>query len=173
MIQRRGDVLRKRALAALLTGLALAVVAAGCGGGGDTSGGGETSDESGSAPTKAAFVKEADGICEAADEELNEEIETYAEENGISTKKEPTKPQIEEIYVEVVLPNVARQGEEVDGLTPPEGDAVKVEEIVHALDSGVEEAEANPSLLVEGKNPLEDAGSKAKAYGMKVCGSGE
>jgi hypothetical protein len=163
--------LRKRVLAALLTCLALAVVAAGCGGGGDTTGGGEGTDESETAPTKAAFIKEADGVCKAADEELNEEIESYAKENGISTTKEPTKAQQEEIYAEVVLPNVAGQGDDIDALTPPEGDEVKVEEIVHALDSGVEEAEANPGLLVEGKNPLEDASSKAKAYGMKVCGA--
>jgi hypothetical protein len=131
--------------------LALAVVAAGCGGGGgDTTGGGETTDESGSVPTKAAFIKEADGVCKAADEELNEEIESYAEENGISTKKEPTKAQQEEIYAEVVLPNIAGQGEDIDALTPPEGEEVRVEEIVHALDSGVEEAEADPGLLVEG-----------------------
>jgi hypothetical protein len=163
--------LSKRVLAALLACLAIGLVAAGCGGGGDTTSGGGSTSESGAAPTKAVFVKEADAICEKGDEELNEEVESYAEENGISTKKEPPKAQQEEVYAEVVLPNVAKQGEEIGALTPPEGDEAKVEEIVQALESGVEEAEANPGLLVEGKNPLAGASAEAKAYGMKVCGS--
>ncbi len=164
----------KRALVALFACL-IVVVAAACGGGGDSTsgstGGGESSEASGSAPTKAAFVKEADAICEKADEELNEEVESYAKENGIPLGKEPTKAQQEELYAEVVLPNVGRQGEEISALTAPEGDEDEVGEIVDALDAGVEEGEADPSGLVEGKNPLADASSKAKAYGMKVCGS--
>src|SRR5262249_4712747 len=127
----------KRALVALFACLMVAVAAA-CGGGGDSTSGGESSEASGSAPTKAVFVKEADAICRKADNELNEEIESYAKENGIPLGKEPTKPQQEEIYAAVVLPNVARQGEEIDALTPPEGDEDEVGEIVAALDQGVE-----------------------------------
>jgi len=53
----------RRALVALFACLAVAAVTAGCGGGGDsTSGGGESSSDSGSAPTKTAFIKEADGV---------------------------------------------------------------------------------------------------------------
>jgi hypothetical protein len=162
----------KRALAALVACLAIAATAAGCGGGSDsTSGGEETSAESGSAPTKAVFIKEADAICKESDAELNEEVESYAEEHGISTDKEPSKGQQEEVYEAVVLPNLAKQGEEIDSLTPPAGDEDEVGEIVHALDAGVEEAEADPGLLVEGKNPFADASSKATAYGMKICGN--
>lgn len=162
----------KRALVALFACLMVLVAAACGGGGGDSTSGGE-SEASGSAPTKAAFVKEADAICKQADNELNTEIESYAKENGIPLGKEPTKAQQEEIYAEVVLPNIAQQGEEIDSLTPPAGEEDEIGEIVDALDHGVEEAEADPSLLVEGKNPLEAASSKAKAYGMKVCGSEE
>ena len=162
----------KRALVALFACLAVAALAAGCGGGGDsTSGGSESSADSGSAPAKAAFVKEADGICQAADNELNDEIQSYAKANGIPLGKEPTKAQQVELYEEVVLPNIGKQAEELGELTPPEGDEETVEEITDGLDEGVEEAEADPEQLVEGKNPLADASSKAKAYGMKVCGS--
>jgi hypothetical protein len=162
----------KRATAALVACLAIVAVAAGCGGGGDsTSSGGESSQSSGSAPTKAAFIKEADGICRQADTKLNEEIGTYAEENGLSTKKEPSKDQQVEIYEAVVLPNIKGQDEDLAALTPPEGDEEAVEEIVDALGEGVESAEEDPQQLVEGKNPLSDASSKAKAYGMTVCGA--
>jgi hypothetical protein len=171
--------LTKRALAALIACLAIAAIAAGCGGGSDstsggdtTSGGGESTEASGSAPTKAVFIKEADKICGEADVAMNDEIGEFAKENDIPIKKEePTKDQQVELYEAVVLPNVAHQGEEIAELTPPEGEEEAVEEITDALAEGVEEAEADPKQLTEGKNPIADAGKKAQAFGMKTCGS--
>jgi hypothetical protein len=161
----------KRALVALFACLAVAAVAAGCGGGGDSTSSGESSSDSGSAPTKAAFIKQADAVCKAADDELNVELEAFATENGITQKKQPTKAQQIQGYEDVVLPNIKQQGAELGGMTPPEGDEDTVGEIVDALDEGVEDAEADPEQLVEGKNPLAGASSKARAYGLKVCGS--
>ena len=169
--------MNKRALAALIACLAIAAGAAGCGGGGDsTSSGGDTAtsdstEASGSAPTKAVFVKEADAVCLKADSKLNEEVADYAKEKGIPTNKEPTEDQQVELYEAVVIPNVKTQGEGIAELTPPEGEEDAVAEIVDALEAGVEDAEGDPQQLVEGKNPLADASSKASAYGMKVCGS--
>lgn len=162
----------KRALVVLFACLAVAAVVAGCGGGDDTTSSGESTEASGSAPTKAVFIKEADKICGDADELMNEEIGEFAEENDIELEKEePTKEQETEVYEAVVLPNVAKQGEEIAALTPPEGDEKTVEEITDALAAGVEDAEADPEQLAEGKNPLADASQKARAYGLKTCGS--
>lgn len=166
----------KRVLVALIACMALAVVAAACGGGsdstgGDTTSGGESTEASGSAPTKAVFIKEADAICADSNEAMNEEISEYAEENDIDIEKEPTQEQQVEVYEAVVLPKVAEQGEEIAELTPPAGDEAPVEEITDALAAGVEDAEADPQQLTEGKNPLADASKKARAYGMKTCGS--
>jgi hypothetical protein len=165
-------------MAALFACLAIAAVVAGCGGGGDstssgeTGSGGESTEASGSAPTKAVFIKEADKICGDADEVLNEEIGEYAEANDIPLEKEePTQAQQVEIYEAVVLPNVAKQGDEIEALTPPAGDEGTIEEITDALAAGVEEAEADPKQLTEGKNPLADASQQARAYGLKNCGS--
>ena len=184
----------KRALAVLFACLAIAAVAAGCGGGddstasggttssgdtssadttsGEESGGEESTEASGSAPTKAVFIKEADEICGDADEAMNEEIGEYAKENDIPIEKEePSQEQQIEIYEEVVLPNVARQGEEIAALTPPAGDEATIEELTDALASGVEDAEADPKQLVEGGDPLADASKQAQAYGFKTCGA--
>jgi hypothetical protein len=170
--------LTKRAFAAFLACLALAAVATACGGGGDstgggdTTGGGESTEASGSAPTKAVFIKEADAICGDADEVMNEEVVEYAEENDIPLEKEePTEQQQVEIYEAVVLPSIAKQGEEIAELTPPAGDEATIEGITDALAAGVEEAEADPQQLTEGKNPLAGASKQAQAYGMKSCGS--
>jgi hypothetical protein len=171
--------LTKRALAVLIACLAIAAVAAGCGGGSDstssgdtTSGGGESTEASGSAPTKAAFIKEADKICGDADEELNEEIVEYAKENDIDLEKsEPSEDEQFEIVETVVLPNLAKQSEEISALTPPEGEEEKVEEITDALSEGVEEGESDPKSLSNEDNSLADAGKKAQAYGLTTCGS--
>lgn len=167
----------KRALAVLFVCLAIAAVVAGCGGGddstssGDTSSGGESTEASGSAPTKAVFIKEADKICADENAVMNEEITEYAEENDIALEKEPTKDQQVEIYEAVVLPNVGKQGEEIAALTPPAGDEEAVEEITDALAESVDDVEASAEQLAEGENPLAEASSKARAYGMKTCGS--
>jgi hypothetical protein len=165
--------LTKRALAALIACLALAVVAAACGGGGDsTSSGGDSAEASGSAPTKAVFIKEADAICGAANELINEEIVAFAKKNDIPLEKELSQKQKADLFVAVVLPNVSKERERIDALTPPTGDEATVAEILDTLGQDVEDAEADPKQATEGKNPLADASKLARAYGMKVCGAG-
>lgn len=167
----------KRALAVLFACLAIAAVAAGCGGGddstssGDTTSGGESTEASGSAPTKAVFIKEADKICADSNEVMNEELAEFSKENDISETEEPSEELQVEAYESIVLPNIAGQGEEIAALTPPAGDEEAVEEITDALAESVDDVEASAEGLVEGKNPFGDASSKARAYGMKVCGS--
>jgi len=163
-------------MALLFACLAIAAVAAGCGGGddstssGDTSGG-ESSAASGSAPTKAVFIKEADKICGDSNEVMNEELAEFSKENDISETEEPSEELQVEAYESIVLPNIAGQGEEIAALTPPVGDEEAVEEITDALAESVDDVEASAEQLVEGKNPFADASSKARAYGMKTCGS--
>jgi hypothetical protein len=165
---------KRKIAAALVALLAMAAVVAGCGGGGSSSsstGGGSTEAHSGSAaPSKAAFIKEGDEICTDDESELNQEIEAFAKENGIDiSKDELSTDQETELFQEVVLPNIAKQGEELAELTPPEGDEETIEELTDALTSEVEEAEE------AGGKPADDtlagATKMAKAYGFKSCGS--
>jgi hypothetical protein len=174
--------LRKRSLVlALFAALAIALVAAGCGGGSSSSGstsdatadsGGSSTEaeSSGPAPSKAAFIKEADAICGKADAVMTEEITDFAKENGIAIEKEePSEDQEVEIFDAVVLPNIGRQAEEIAALTPPEGDEATVEDITDTLSSEVAEAEEVDGIPDE--STLEEASKKAKAYGLKTCGS--
>ena len=168
---------------ALCALLAIAAVVAGCGGGGSSSSstsgetggsteaetGGSGEESGGAAPTKAAFIKEADAVCAAAEEELNAEINTFAKENNIKLEKEElTESQQEELFQELVLPNIAKQGEELAALTPPEGEESTVEDLTDTLSKEVEEAEEEGGV---NENALAAATKKAKAYGLKVCGS--
>jgi hypothetical protein len=167
-------------LAALL---ALAAIVAGCGGGGSSSSGsstdsasssesesGSSSDSAGGAPTKAAFIKEADEICGDADAVMAEEITDYAKENDIPIEKEePSEDQQVEIFHAVVLPNIHKQAEDIAALTPPAGDEEKVEDITDTLLSEVEDAEGEDGVPDE--STLEEASRKAQDYGLKTCGS--
>lgn len=172
---------RKLALA-LVALLALGALVAGCGGGSSTagtddstSGGAESSgssgDAGGAAPTKAAFIKEADKICGAADAAMTEEITDFAKENDIpiTSEEEPSEDQEVEIFHAVVLPNISKQAEEIAALTPPEGDEATVEDITDTLSEEVAQAEEEDGVPDE--STLEEASKKAKAYGLKTCGS--
>lgn len=174
---------QRRLVLALFAVLALAGLVAGCGGGGSSSSGStsagtstESSDSgstesSGEAPTKAAFIKEADAICSKGDAAMTTEITDYAKENNIAieAEEEPSEDQEVELFQAVVLPNIAKQAEEISALTPPEGDEETVEDITDTLTSEVEEAEEADGVPDE--STLEEASKKAKAYGLKTCGS--
>jgi hypothetical protein len=132
----------------------------------------EGSDESasGAAPTKAAFIKEADKVCSDADLKLSEEVLAYAKEHGIDVEKEeePSDDQKTEIYEQIVIPNIARQADELAALTPPKGDEQTIEDITSTLSDEAKSAEEDPSNLDE--NTFHDASEKAQDYGLTECG---
>ncbi len=168
---------KSRLAAALVALVALVAVVTGCGGGssssstggGSTSGGSTEADSSGAAPTKATFIEEADKVCGDAEDELTEEIVEFAEEHNIPIEKgEPTEGQQTELFQDVVLPNIARQAEELAALTPPEGDEETIEDLTSTLEGEVTEAEEEGGVS---ETALQGATKKAKAYGFKTCGS--
>jgi hypothetical protein len=150
----------KRFIALLAALAAIAMIVVGCGGG----------DSSSSSLSKAEFIKQADAICEKGNEENNTEFEEFAKEHNLSEKKEPSKAVQEEAISEIVAPGVKKQIEEIDALGAPEGDEKKIEAMVGAVEEGVEEIEADPAVLIEGKNPLAKGSKLAKEYGLKTCG---
>lgn len=148
----------KVTLIALVVLLA-ALVGFGCGG--DDS-------SSGSALTKAEFIKQADGVCKKGEARIEAEAGKYEKENEIATEA-----QQEELISEVVVPGIQAQAEEIAALGAPEGDEEKIEAMVEAVESGAAELEANPLAGMEGKSPLGEASKIAGAYGLKECASEE
>lgn len=150
-------------LIALLAGVvAIAIVAAGCGSSSDST-------ETTAALSKAEFIKQGDAICTKGNESIDTEANEFAKENNVNTNK-PTKAQQEEVITDVVAPEVRKEGEEIAALGAPSGDEAEVEAIVAAVEGGADELEEEPSLLVEGKNPLAKGSKLAGSYGFKVCG---
>jgi hypothetical protein len=153
--------LNKALLTALAALVATAVVAAGCGGGD------ETTDETVTL-TKTEFIKQGDAICKKGDDQSEKEAEEFAEDNDFSLEK-ASKEQLEETVGEVLVPSLERQAEELDALGAPEGDEKKVEAIIVSLEDATAKIEDDPGLIFQGK-VLEKPSKLAEDYGFKVCG---
>jgi hypothetical protein len=144
--------------------LAIGLVAAGCGSSDD--GGGVTT----SSLTKAQFIEQADTICDRAGDEIEAEVESYANENGIDVNREPTDEQKEEIVVEVIVPNVEGQAEEIAALGAPSGEEDQVGEIV---ETAAAETADDPGPVINGKEgAFADVNKLAQDFGLTACGEG-
>lgn len=143
---------RTSLLPALL--LSLSLVAAGCGG--DDEGG-----EDAEPLSKADFTTQANKICADGNDELQTEAESLGEE--------PTQEQIEEFAVDVLVPNVQGQHDDIDALGAPEGDEDDVQAILDALQEGIDAVEADPSLITSSDDPLGEASDLAGEYGLTDC----
>jgi hypothetical protein len=151
--------LSKRLIAMLAGVVAIAVIAAGCG-----------SSSSSDSLTKAEYIKQGDALCKKGSGEIEEEVETYAKENNISLKSEPSEEQLEAISEDVVIPAVQSQLDGLKGLGTPSEDEDKSNEVLDALEEGIEKGEEDPAAFVEGKGTLVKANELANEFGFKVCG---
>jgi hypothetical protein len=145
--------------------LAIAAVAAGCGGDDTSSSGG---DETVVVLSKAEFIKQGDAICADANKQSEKEAEEFAEENGFELEK-ASKEELEEAVSDVLVPSLNQQAEELEALGAPEGDEEQVEEIVTSLEDVAAEIEDDPSIVFEAE-ALKGPGQLAQDYGFKVCG---
>ncbi|MBK5233434.1 MAG: hypothetical protein JJE13_10695 [Thermoleophilia bacterium] len=140
-------------LAALIA--ATALVAVGCGGSDDSS-----SDEE--APTKAAYVKEADGICTSTLSDF--ETLTKALPDDIEA------PESQAAITDEIVPLYQDELTQLRDLTPPEGDEDTTAAIYDSVDEALQAVEDDPSALGE-VDTFADANKKAEEYGLTVCGS--
>ena len=158
----------KRLLVLFAGALALGLLVAGCGSSDDS-----TTDSSTASLTKAQFIKQADAICEKAGDEIEGEVEAFAEENDISTDKEPSDEVKEEIVTEVIVPNIEEQAEGIAALGAPSGEEDQVGAIVEGIETAASETSEDPSAVVTGgEGAFEGVNEEAKEYGLKVCGEG-
>jgi hypothetical protein len=133
----------------------LAALIAGCG---KSAEGGER------APTRAAFIKRADAICDKADEKQNVVNDAYLDKH-----RNVSQP-IEENVVRLSLPLVQIEAEEIAALPAPEGDEEKIGTIIQGIERAVERGEANPStLLTRSAGPFVSVDKLAREYGFKAC----
>jgi ABC-type glycerol-3-phosphate transport system substrate-binding protein len=161
----------KRLIVPLFAVLVVGLVAAGCGSSDDGTGSTGGSETATASITKPELIKQGDAICEKGNQTIEDEADEFAEENGIDIENPSTSEQ-EEVVADVIAPSIQVQAEEIGALGAPSGEEDEVGAIVSAVEAAAEEAEENPSALVEGEGagPFAEANELAKEYGFKVCG---
>lgn len=144
---------------ALLLPLALAIsaVAAGCGG--------SDNSDSGPAPTKAGFTKQADDICGKAYKELQSEIE---DKFG---NKTPSQEEAVAFTEDTIIPNLEGQLSDLQDLTPPDGDDEAVGAVFETLGKDIDTLKSDPESSLS-PDAMDASLKKAEEYGFDNCGSG-
>jgi hypothetical protein len=159
--------LRKRFSLLFAGVLAVAVVAAGCGG----------SDDNGSSTaslSKAQFIEQGNAICSKGNAKLESEFEEFAEEHNLQENKKPSDSELEEATETILIPGISSQVEEIRALGTPEGDEGEVDEILTGAEEAVEDAEEDPVSFAESESPkLKEVNKQAREYGLTVCGEEE
>ncbi len=144
----------------MLAGLiaAVAVVAGGCGSGGDST----------SSLTKAQFVKKVDALCEEREKERTAKVSAIA--SSLKPGEKLSNAQQTKMVESIIFPSYAKMIENVESLEPPEGDQAKVNEIVQAMEKAQKKVEADPRQAVFSVVMFEEANGLAKKYGLVHCG---
>lgn len=143
--------------------MVVALVMAGCGGGGDSS------TASGSI-SKEEFVAKADAICKDGTERLQAAIGHILKDQPNITKVSQVEQ--EKIVTTVLVPNVSKEVKELRALGTPDGDEERVDAMITALEEGVETAERDPQAVTKSSDAIFGIASRiAGEYGLTTCGS--
>ena len=126
----------------------------GCGGGSES-------------PTKAAFITEGDAICRKADQAKIAGMQAAAKKTPVDQMSEA---ELMKTVIKVTMPPLAAEAKELQELSPPDGDAAKVESMVQGIEKAIQKAEADPQTLAqESTNPFKQVNEEGKSYGFKAC----
>jgi hypothetical protein len=152
--------MKRNALMVLGLGMAIALVAAGCGGG---------SDDSDNALSKSEFLAKGNAICDAG----NKEIQT-AFEDAIG-KGQPTQEQLDAVVTASLVPSIQGQVDDIRDLGAPEGDDGQIGKILDEAELAVQDVKENPSLATQegGQSPFADVNQQLKEYGLTTCADSE
>jgi hypothetical protein len=170
---------------AVLPALILAPVAAGCGDD-DAGGDGDRVSTSGPlVPSKHDYISQADGLCafyETRVEELGRE------RFGLNAKDfkvlpsgqivfraghRPSDAAIEDFVLEVAVPTLREELDEVRAITPPTGDEAQVAAIYDAAARAVDGLETDPAAFADDaavRRLFADARRIGRRYGLRECG---
>lgn len=153
-----------RLAVAFVAGLSLAF--AGCGGddGNSTT---ATTSSSARAPTKAAYVTQANAIC------TKSRAAASAAAKKAFPSGQPSEDEITKYLKETFIPAIDDLVEQLRALTPPKGDGGTTKAIYDAVQAAADKAQADPKVLnaTGAESPFADANKQANAYGLTVCGA--
>jgi hypothetical protein len=164
--------------------VAVALLAAGCGGGtatggeatgsDGTTGGGNEASATGAKPrgkagalSKAEFIKKGDVICGRVPTEYNKLVKTLETE----MKRKGQKLTAPERTLKAAVPPLYTAMRRLEKLPAPAGEEGRIEAIIAALESAAKGVEAEPKSELTGPNsPFAELRRLAGGYGFKFCG---
>jgi hypothetical protein len=125
----------------------------GCGSGGS---------ESDPAPTKAQFTKQAEKICEDAENELLEKARIYVAEHPGAEEEDMIAP--------VAVPGLEKEIAAIKALGVPKEGEAKVEAMLEGFEKAVANTRKNPQVVVASEtDPFSAPDKIAEQYGFRVC----
>jgi hypothetical protein len=154
--------LSKRLISLAVGGLAIAMLAASCGGGGS-----ETV-----SITKAEFVRKASAVCVNIKKQISSEFASYLKsQNGEAPKQGAALAAAEaEIVEKILAPNRRQEAEELRELGVPSEDGGQAKAISDALEEDIEEAEKHPKMAIRNTATVfAKSNQLATEYGLKEC----
>jgi hypothetical protein len=148
----------------------LAVLAAGCGGGGGK-GTAPSATTAGPPLTKASFIARADAICRTT----GARIRSAAAELRAEAAKTGTirKDKVARFLKDSSLPAYDRQLDGLRELAPPKADERAIDALVASLAGAIDAVKVDPRRYTSrtAVDPFDDFNVRARRYGMKACGS--
>jgi hypothetical protein len=153
--------LSKGLIAPAVGALAIALIAAGCGGGGETAT---------ASITKAQFIRRADAICDKADHYFQTLYEKYLGDTEDIRAKQRLIDRRTQITDRVFAPAVERELGEIRALGAPGGDEAQIKAILAAREEGLEKVEEHPLEVANTEDEFLKSYKLATEYGLKVCG---
>jgi len=159
--------MRSPAWAVSAIALAVLVAGAGCGGDDEEITTGDVS--------KQEFIAQADQICAEGDREIERAGREYFGPGGgagLEEGDEPTEDQFVTFIEETVVPNIQGQLDDLRELEVPEADADQIEELYDTAQDNLDELADDPGAFAGGdSNPFQEANRIARDYGLEDCGS--
>jgi hypothetical protein len=114
--------------------------------------------------TKAEFVRQANAICKAG----NEQLDAAVDETFMGNQR-PSNAQLEEFATETVIPNIQRQIDDLRALEAPSEDEEQVEEILDSAQGEVDRLENEPIGLFTDETSFVETNKLSRAYGIDRC----
>src|SRR5262245_65186475 len=144
-----------RILIVAAAGLAAATLV-GCGG---DDGGGSAAP----AISKTDFVAQANEICQAGAADLASALGTLDPNSSAD--------ELEQIFVETVIPNIRQQVTDIRALGFPAGDEATLDGAFDQVEQILTDYEANPAtMLDDSTDEFADVNQQLTAYGLETCG---
>jgi hypothetical protein len=140
--------------------MAIALVAAGCGG---------DSDDNDTALTKPQFLAKGNAICQAGDKKIQTAFETAI------GKGKPTQEQLSSVVTDSLVPSIQGQIDDIRDLPAPEGDQDQIGQVLDEAELALQDVKENPSLATQGagQDPFANVNQQLNDYGLTACGGTE